>query len=335
MAAMTKIERVSTVLQGGIPDRAPVSFWYHFDGVSCGQPAVDAHLDHLQRYDLDFVKVMNDNPYPWELTDGTASALRNLPLRDGTEMGFGRQLDLLERLDKAFSGNVLFSTTIFNAWAVLRRLCTPSLAGRHGPPRLHQGPHEADRRLSELLAEDRSAVGSALEIIAQSLANFAKRCIEAGADGIFLSVRDDWVDTEANGLGTYEELVRAGDLQILAAAREGRFNLLHVCGVPRNLDAFAVYPTHVINWADRAAGPALGSVVGRVDPVVCGGVDNLDTLPKGKPAQVEAEVRDALRQAGRHPMIVSAGCTYDPHAVPVENLEAMVHAAKTTALPAM
>jgi hypothetical protein len=37
-------------------------------------------------------------------------------------------------------------------------------------------------------------VRGALERIGRSLAHFAARCLEAGADGIFLSVRDDWLD---------------------------------------------------------------------------------------------------------------------------------------------
>jgi uroporphyrinogen decarboxylase len=188
----------------------------------------------------------------------------------------------------------------------------------------------ADARVSELLAEDRSAVAMALDAIAASLANFARRCIEAGADGVFLSVRDDWVNTEANGFDTYDEMVRTGDRRILEAAHGGRFNVLHVCGIPRDFDSFADYPVQVINWADRAGGPAIAEVIRRIKPAVCGGVDNLHTLPRGTPADVEEEVRDALNQAGDRPMIVSAGCTYDPEAVPAENLDAMVRAARAT-----
>ena len=53
------------MLGGAKPDRPPFSFWYHFlaDQAS-GDAAVRAHLNHLHRYDLDFLKVMNDNPYP-------------------------------------------------------------------------------------------------------------------------------------------------------------------------------------------------------------------------------------------------------------------------------
>ena len=184
--------------------------------------------------------------------------------------------------------------------------------------------------MAELVAEDRYAVAMALEVIAQSLANFARRCLRAGADGIFLSVRDDWGGAEISGENTYDELVRDGDKQILSVAGEGWFNLLHVCGRPQDFEAFAAYPVHAINWADRAAGPAIEKVIDRVTPVVCGGVDNLNTLPNGTPVQVECEVRDALRRAGDHPMIVSAGCTFDPDVVPPQNLDAMVRAVRET-----
>jgi uroporphyrinogen decarboxylase len=169
---------------------------------------------------------------------------------------------------------------------------------------------------------------AALAAIAASQANFAKRCIQAGADGIYLSVRDDWVNTVANGPSTYDELVRTGDGQILAAARDARFNVLHVCGVPQDLEGFADYPVDALSWADRAAGLHIAAVAGRIRPAICGGVNNLHTLPNGTPADVEAEVLDAIRQAGSHPIIVAPGCTYDPSAVPTANLEALRNAVR-------
>jgi uroporphyrinogen decarboxylase len=326
------MERMAAVLAGDKADHPPVSFWYHFPPARVhGQAAVDAHLEHLQRYDLDFLKVMNDNPYPLTLAKDDALELRSLPVLAGTEESFGRQLELIRALARELKGRVLMATTLFNAWAVLRRLLSAAdKRGRHGPPTLHGGPTPVDLRISELLDEDRSAVATALAVIAESLANFARRCIEAGADGIFLSVRDDWVNTEVNGRATYNEMVRDGDQRILEAAGVGRFNLLHVCGVPQDFDAFTSYPVAVINWADRAAGPAIAEVVARTGPVVCGGVDNLNTLPTGTAGEVEQEVRDALRQAGDRPMIVSAGCTFDPDAVPSENLDAMVRAVRAS-----
>lgn len=329
MGTWTSFERMSAVLAGERPDSPPVSFWHHFAPEQAhGKPAVDAHLQHLDRWGVDFLKVMNDNPYPAELGGQDIKALRSLGVLEGHELGFGRQLELVTALRARLDGRLLFCTTIFNAWAVLRRLLMPNGRDRHGPPTLHGAPTPVDIKISEFLAADRSAVATALDVISDSLANFARRCVEAGADGIFLSVRDDWVNTEANGMDTYREIVRNGDLKILAAASSAQLNMLHVCGVPQDFDLFASYRAPVLNWADRDGGPPIREVISRTSSLVCGGVDNLGTLARGTPADVETEIRDALAQSGGHPMIISPGCTFDPDSVPSANLEAMVRVAR-------
>lgn len=335
MTAMNAMERMSAVLAGQQADHPPVSFWFHFPpACQSGSAAVDAHLEHLSRFRLDFLKIMNDNPYPTRRPIKSAADLRDLPVLLGDEDGYHHQLELIRTLAKELSGQVLLTTTLFHAWAILRRLVTPRTSEVHHPPKLGGSVTPVDQRMSELLREDRTAVAMALDTIAASQANFAKRCVEAGADGVFLSVRDDWVDNEANGKGTYDEIVRIGDGQILTAVAGAKLNMLHVCGVPQDFDAFASYPVHVINWADRAAGPAIGQVIDRMSAIACGGVDNLDTLPNGSPGAVREEVRDTLRQAGTRPVIISAGCTFDPELVSEENLHAMVDAAREGGLGA-
>jgi uroporphyrinogen decarboxylase len=327
---MNKTERVRAVLAGRGPDHPPVSFWYHFgpQRVS-GKPAVDAHLAHLEKFDLDFLKVMNDNGYPRD-TEVVENArdMGELRVHQPNTPQFADQLGVIQGLAKQLKGQVLMTTTIFNPWAVLRSLVEVPKA-RHGPPVMSPVQDSRDDRLSELLRADRKAVGQALHTIGQSLAGFARACIEAGADGIFLSVRDDWVDTDRNGPGTYDELVAPTDRMILEAASAGRFNMLHACGKALNFDRFANYPNvQVINWADRAAGPSIAQAKDRVKAAIAAGVDNLTTLATGTPDDVRAEVRDALRQAGDRPILVTPGCTYDPDAVPEANLRAMVEAVR-------
>ncbi len=160
-------------------------------------------------------------------------------------------------------------------------------------------------------------------MIAESLANFARQCLAAGADGVFLSVRDDWVDSPANGRGTYDRLVQPGDLAILTAVESGTFNMLHVCGKPLEFQRFAGYPVQVINWADRYAGPSIAEVSNWVRPALCAGLDNLETMVSGSPDDCVRQVADALRQAGGRPMLIAPGCTYDPQRVPAANLHAV------------
>lgn len=326
---MTKKQRVQAALAGEQPDHPPVSFWHHFPADQWeGQSAVDAHARFLETFDLDFLKVMNDHQYPRAeigVIESTADLKRIQP-QTGDVEGFGDQLDIIHKLRTTIGNDILMCTTIFNPWATLRYLTAPP-ADKHGPPKIKDGDNR-DKLITKMLEEDRSAVKTALEAIGRTLADFAAKCIAAGADGVFLSVRDDWVNTNENGPDTYDELLRDIDRSILSAASDGTFNFLHMCGKPLDFAAFAAYPAHVINWADRAAGPSIAYARDRAKPVIAGGVDNLETLAKGTPDACAEEVRDALRQAKGRPIMITPGCTFDPDAVPAENLHAVVATAK-------
>ncbi len=325
---MDRIERVQCVLQGRHPDRPPVSLWHHFNPDQvCGPPALKAHLEHVQTFDLDFLKVMNDNGYPHRSPIAGVGDLAALTVLRGDEPEFARQLELLADLKRELGGRLLMATTIFNAYTTLRRLVAPPKV-KHLPPNLSAAEDPSTATILRFFEEDPEAVSKAVQTIGTSLANFAPRCLEAGADGVFLSVRDDWLDSPDDNRELYDRLVRASDREILAAASGGSFNLLHVCGTAVNFRAFADYPVHAINWADRAAGPPLSEACSWAKPVLCGGVDNLSTLPNGTPADCRMEVADALRQARDRPIMIAPGCTYDPQVVPRANLEAVCQAVR-------
>src|ERR1035437_7341700 len=123
---MNSKERVDAVLAGQMPDRPPFSFWYHFshDQVA-GDEALQAHLHQLDHYHMDFLKVMNDIPYPHPGRIQRVEDLASLVPLKGDEEGFGRQLELLVALQAAVGARVYMPTTIFNAWMVLRLLVEP------------------------------------------------------------------------------------------------------------------------------------------------------------------------------------------------------------------
>jgi len=328
---MDKIERVMDVLQRREPDRPPVSFWHHF-GVEehAGQAAVEAHLRHLRRFDLDFLKVMNDHGCPGAGSCPSVDQLRDLPEWTGQEPEFTGQYEVLADLARQLKGRVLMSSTIFNSWATMRRLFQPP-ERPPCPPVMEAAADPISAKLLAMIDQDADTVASALDRIARGLAKFAAGCIEAGADGVFLSVRDDWLDgADGGSRKLYDRFVRPGDLRILSAAAGGRFNLLHICGRAVDFAAFAEYPVQAINWADRSAGPAIAEVIGTLRPAACAGVDNLATLPNGRPADCAAEVADALARAGDCPMLIAPGCTYDPDRVPEANLRAVCEAARSS-----
>lgn len=330
---MNRLQRVDAVPQGRRPDRAPVSFWYHFNQQCVAGPrAVEAHVRHVEDYDLDFLKIMNDNGYPRPTTPTGVIAdvadLGRLSVQQGDEENFSRQLELIGALRQRFAGELRMTTTIFNAWNVLRQMTAPK-SGAHGPPTVGRSADPRDATMSRFLREAPEALDDALEIVAESLANFARHCLAAGADGIYIAVRDDWVDTPDNGPRTYDRMVRPRDLKILAAAQTGTFNILHVCGKALDFNRFASYPVHVLHWADRSAGPSIVEAAGSLRPAVCGGVDNLGTMVTGSPDDCARQVADAIAQAGARPILIAPGCTFDPQAVPRENLRAIRRAVET------
>lgn len=318
---MTQIERVNAVLAGQKPDRPPFSFWYHFPpDRAAGTGAVRAHLDLLNRYEMDVLKVMNDNLYPHSGRIARVEDLASLVPLKGDEGGFGEQLAVLSALRTAIGTRVYMPTTVFNTWMVLRLLIKPPTM--HMPPNLDAAADAPSRWIRQAYREDPELVVRALEIIGANLARFAANCVAAGADGIFLSVRDDWVDTPGTP-GLYDRLVRPTDKAILAAVKNAPFNVLHVCGRALNFRVFAEYTVSVLNWADRAAGPSIRDVAPWAKPALWGGVDNLGTLLTGAPQQVREEVVDALRQAGKRPIMIAPGCTFDPVRVPLANLDVL------------
>ena len=336
-----------------VRNQPKASCWYHFEPQwHAPAEACDAHLRHLEKHQLDFLKVMYEFGYP---RAGLGSAgvvqaasdlgkLREVP---GDGPPFDRQLDLLRRLAQRVGGHVPLTTTIFHAWTELRNLtAVPPIA--HRPPQIGPSHDPRDAALTELLRADRSAVAAALHTIGRTLAGFARACLDGGADGVYLATRDDWVDTAANRAAlrlpetesVYDALVAETDRAILAAASGGWFNVLHVCGQPLRLERHVGDPyVHVLHWADRVTGPSLAD--GRrivehklgVENARClalaGGVNNLQTLPHGRPEDVAREVHEALAAGRGRPLIIAPGCTYAPGEVPDENIRAMVSAARS------
>ncbi len=188
-----------------------------------------------------------------------------------------------------------------------------------------------DAKLSQFLAEAPDVLAKALDAVTQTLSNFARNCLAAGANGIYLAVRDDWVDSPENGAGVYDRLVRDDDLRILAGAASGTLNILHVCGKPLDFGRFGRYPVQALNWADRIGGPSIAQVAPWLGPAICCGIDNLGTLLSGSPGDIEREVADAVQQAAGRPIMIAPGCTFDGHKVPPANLRAIRQAVERLA----
>lgn len=299
---MNKIERVRAALEGREVDRVPASFWFHFPpDQRAGHAMAEAHLRYYRAADPDFLKVMNDNGYALLGIEEikTPSDWRHVRPAPLSSRPYQDQLDGLKEIADAVGHEVLLVTTIFNPYAT--------------------GNDISGRRVTDHLREDPESVSAGLAAVAESLAEFARACIEAGAAGIYFSAQGG----EATRF-TEEQFVsyiKPHDLAVLRAAEEAgaTFNLLHICGESIRLPLYADYPAHAVNWAPQLGNLSLSEGKALFQRAIVGGVDQRGPIVTGPRSAIETEVHRALDEMGTVGFMVGAGCTV-PSDIPIEHL---------------
>ena len=323
MAEMTKLERVAAALRGDAVDRVPASFWGHNYAKEWSAPDLaEAMLGPLRKYDWDYLKVnpratyyvedwgckfkpapgFDRGPEAVEFAVKAAEDWKKIGVLDITRGVYGEHLEAVRLIAKEIKGNVPFVQTVFSPLSVAGRLVG-----------------EEDQ-MKEYMRNNPHLVHQALAPITETLAKYARACLDAGADGIFFATtswatRDLLTDTE------YLEFGHPYDLQVLAAVQDGAtFNILHICRDNNMFDLLADYPVHAINWAATLPHNIdLAEGLKRTTKAVMGGVSEKDTLAEGTPEAVAQEVRAALQQTGGRRFLLAPGCSVPPDA-PEANL---------------
>jgi uroporphyrinogen decarboxylase len=301
---LKKGERITAALRGEEVDRPPFSFWYHF-GLQhmSGSGHAQAEIDFFRAYDLDFLKVMSDYPYP--LPSGIDEVARpddwgRIEPLEASDRCWGEQLTALSLINEAIGKETLFIDTIFSPWTTARRL-----SGR-------EGLTEARRRHPDLVL-------AAMENIATSLANYARAAVARGAAGIFMSLAaatHDLMSPEE-----YHIWGRPFDLKILEAVRDAPFNVLHIHGKQIHFDSLLDYPVSAINWSHFATKPSLAEGRLRWDRTVMGGVDEAE-IAHMSVSEVVEQVKRSVSEVGPAGLILTPGCSV-PTDTPERNLRAI------------
>lgn len=334
---MNKRERVDAALKGDAVDRVPVSAWRHFipQETSVEQLA-DISLKHFNQFDWDWLKVNPratyyaeawGNVYDYSDYDAvlprwvsgpvnSPADLHNIQPVNPTDGVFAENVGLVKRIKQGIGG-AHFVQTMFSPLSVLAFLLAR--------PNEHQVDPEVQAQYDGVMRaihENPQGVHAALSAIATTLAAYAAAVVDAGASGVFFAI----VKLARRGALTEVEHARFGrpyDLQVLAAVQGASFNILHVCGPAVYFDSVKDYPVHAINWATVGQGnPTVGSAQCLTQRALIGGVDELGTLRTGKPEQVMAEARQAIRETGGRRFLLTPGCSVAPD-VPQANLHAL------------
>jgi uroporphyrinogen decarboxylase len=295
---MTSIERVRAALAGMPVDRPPFSIWYHF-GLQHGpaERTAHAHLEFLDAYHLDWLKVMNDYSYP--MPDGVetladARDLARLAPLDVTRSPLGEQLRVVEILAPALRGRVLFVDTVFNAWNTLRRNVVKGAMNAL----MRDHPHDLE---------------AALTVVNDNLIRYARASLARGAAGIFYSVP---ATAESVTPEQYERFMRPFDLAFLEAIRQaGELHILHAHGAQLHFDRLLDYPVHAISWSDRDGGPSLAEARQRTQLALVGGIDH-NHFPDVAAAVIRDQIRRAVAEAGRTKLFLAPGCAVPTYSFP-------------------
>jgi len=306
---MNKIQRLRATLNGKMPDRVPASFWFHFPKeIAHGKASVKAHLDYYRQTDIDFLKIMNEHPYRVEHQIKIPSDWRKIKPAPLSSDFYQEQLDEIKMITDQLAGECLTTTTLFNPFS--------------------SGNHASGKLVTEHLKVDPDAVNIGLGTIAESLAEFAAACLEAGADGIYFSAQGG----EADRFTEHEFLtaIKPHDLTVLRAIEgKGELNILHICRDNIRLHLYSNYPGDVINWAATAkhnitleAGKKL------FNRPILGGLDNRGLLVDGTPKEIHTRVHAIIQSFGPLNLIIGVDCTL-PTNINLDHIRTAIEATST------
>jgi uroporphyrinogen decarboxylase len=297
---MTKKERVLTLIKGHDPDRCPVSFSCHFPAESTsGEEAVRAHLAYIVESGMDIAKVMNENQLRGSYQVSSPEDFTKIALTPESRKGLDAQVDLVARVAEALRGELLVLVTIHGPFVSIQHMsCRPGLFVEN---------LDFYRKCKN---EAPAAMKTALEIASEWLCELTRRCLSAGADGIYLAAHGNQKIVMSDE--EYTALVRPFDLRVLESAGASSVNVLHMCGKNLSFHRFRDYPAQIVNW--EFGGDNLSMEEGFQffgDRIVMGGLSNAvgSVVENGAPLDIARDVHRVLATAAGRRFILGAGCT--------------------------
>jgi uroporphyrinogen decarboxylase len=329
---MTKRERVTAALRGRPVDRVPLAFWLHnFTSENSAKGLAEETLRLARTFDWDFLKPQSRaqcfaemwgltyapsgaKATPYAVTHApvaTADDLARLPVADPRAGALGEQLEALRLIRAGVGAEVPIIWTVFAPPMIL--------------PMLARGGRE--QALGFLRTAPRESA-RAFDAMAETLAEYARLCLVAGADGLFYATN---VATQA--LMSAEECrrwQRPWDLRILGAVEGAPFNLLHVCGTGIHLDEFADYPVDAWSFAAVPGNPTLAGVHARTGRAVVGGLPAKPEIAGLTESALVAHVAAATREMGGRWLLLGPDCSINPD-TPERLLHAVGAAVRTAA----
>lgn len=337
---MNSLERVRTVLAGGIPDRVPVCL-HNFmvavreAGVRMEDYRVDpeiiarVHLQALEKYGHDCVVVDTDTTM---LAEALGARSECAPGEPGRIVAPAiRNLDEVERLrviDPEKDGRI---PALLEAVRLLVKQVGTEIAIRGNADQAAFDLACMVRGIEDFLMElverpDDPRIAQLLEICYQSHLAVHRALAKAGAH--FTSLGDSLAGPDVTSPRMFERFARPYEARLVDDLNaDGIFVVIHICGdTSKILDMLAEYEPCGFDLDYKTDAVKAKQTAGQRH-VLCGNIDPSGVLAQGTVEQVREATKQLVsvwKPGGR--FILNSGCAIPP-TTPPENIRALVSAA--------
>ena len=304
-------------LFGERADRGPLfSFWTHFPLADMDASLLAEATIALQRdFDLDLVKTAPNGMYAIEdfgveidfsqVPQGGVARVAHTPFRDVEDWARLPDVDI-------FSG--AFARELLSLGLVRQALPNIPIVFTLFSPMTIAAKLSAGRIHGQIAAGGGSPIHAALQRLTDMTCAYARAALDAGADGIFFAHQDTGRHLLSHD--AFSEYVAPYDIEVLAAASSGKFNILHIHGEQIRFRELQDYPVQAINWHSWETLPSVVAGALTSGKCVVGGIDRRSITSNDIPAignQIAAAL-EAMAPVGD--LLLAPSCTiragFDP-----------------------
>jgi uroporphyrinogen-III decarboxylase len=184
---------------------------------------------------------------------------------------------------------------------------------------------------TKYMRENPELTHQALSVICQTMTEYVRESIRAGADGLFVTTspftRDFMTEEEYLTFGKPYEVPL-----FEAALEEGaRLNILHICKDNIFFDIMLDYPVHLIQYENTSPrNPSLSEAMAKTEKAFWAGVNNRYDSPLviGPIDAIVEEVHSALDETGGRRFALGPVCVFSP-STPEAHIKALKEAIYT------
>ncbi len=305
---MNKTERIRAAIAGEKVDTIPYGLWSHVPGIDL-DPVLNSEktYEFYKKYDLDFIKTMNNGMYSIEdfgctidyseVARGGVSKITSTPIHSAEDWekicevsidqgALKREQEYLRLvLEKVKGENVPVIFTVFSPITTANKLC--------------------GGKVLEYIAEGAGQqVHKALEEITKTTCRLVRRVMDMGADGVFFaSQMSSYAVTDEE---VYREYGMPYDVSVLQAST-GWFNVLHCHGSEIMFNLLREYPVQVFNWHAWETLPTVEEACLYTGKCLMGGIERMDITNRRR-NQVRHQIFETVKATKGRKLILTPGC---------------------------